>query len=192
MTHHNSDYDVGEPACQAPAPKPTTEGVTRVHRPVCSARNRLPRACHREARSPPEDARVGRPLRYPVVALPADRRRRAPCRRWCPRRTEMGSNRDRGRVRNVRAARRRADDPPAIRRSSPSKRRPHSSPSPPASPTSPWPSTANEPLWRSPKGRVGGRSPTRASRETHAHHCRLHAGRRAAGVIDVTVLSGQP
>jgi hypothetical protein len=35
MNYHNSDYAVGEPACQGPAPKPTTEGVTRVHRPVC-------------------------------------------------------------------------------------------------------------------------------------------------------------
>ena len=73
MNHHNSDYHAGEPACQGPAPKPATEGVIRVHRPVSSARSRLPRARHREAGSPPEDdpaTRGGAGAHHACVARP--------------------------------------------------------------------------------------------------------------------------
>ncbi len=127
-----------------------------------SARSRLPRARHREAGSPPEDARFGRPLRYPVVALPADRRRRTRRRRRCHRRTDMGSNRGRSSVRNVRAACRRAGYPPAVRQIVSKKRRPHWSPSRPASPTSPWPSPAdrNEPRARHRAGSSRGQGPS--------------------------------
>ncbi|MBV9383201.1 MAG: bifunctional 3-(3-hydroxy-phenyl)propionate/3-hydroxycinnamic acid hydroxylase [Streptosporangiaceae bacterium] len=107
------------PAGAAPAARPVRSlephpsGGLHVRCSVTAAGRGLSPAGRGQADRPPEDARIGRPLRHPLAALPAHRRGRAGRRRRRPGRPVVAPPRPGRGGRDGRPPHRRHDHPPA-------------------------------------------------------------------------------